>query len=282
MRILASLFLMLMSLGLQAGPRSPQPSSILYDIATRRVIHDVNANHLVSIASMTKIATVLTVLKAEQNMDEMVTVVGREGSRRIRPGMRLSRRDLIELTLISSDNLAARTLIEAYPSGGVSGIMAMNAIAEELEAYDTTFVEPTGLMAGNRSTMADMIKITMEAAKYPIFREMANKESAAVQAEQLGKARKIIRALIKGNNTNPFVHEPGNFEILVAKTGLTSAAGWCLTMMINYNGKDYVLITAGNRDKQSRKRMADYLIALVTDDQYRIHIKANDRLEGGH
>lgn len=282
MRKILLLALLVAATGLQAANKTPQPSSILYDVDAKRVIHDVNANHLISIASMTKIMTVLAVLKAEQSLDEMITVVGKEGSRRIRPGMRLSRRDLIELTLISSDNLAARTLIENYPSGGVSGIMAMNAIAEELEANDTTFVEPTGLMSGNRSTMADMIKITMAASKYPIFHEMANKETASVHAEQLNRTQKVMRWLVKGNNTNPFVHEPGNFQILVAKTGLTNAAGWCLTMMINYNGRPYVLITAGNRDRQSRKRMADYLIALATKDQYQLRIKADDRQEGGH
>lgn len=261
--------------------KQPQPSSILYDVTAQKVIHDINANHLVSIASMTKIMTVLAVLKAEQNMDEMLVVQGREGSRRIRAGMRMTRRDLIELTLVSSDNLAARTLIETYPNGGVSGIMAMNVIAEELGADDTTFIEPTGLMAGNRSTMADMIKITAEAAKYPIFREMANKTTASVQAEQVGRARRIMRGLITGNNTNPFAHESSDFQILVAKTGLTSAAGWCLTMMIIYDQRTYILVTAGNRDRQSRKRMADYLIALSTNNRYQLAIKNDDPGQGG-
>jgi len=104
-----------LSLAYGASPRKPvqpQPSSYLIEVESGRVLHATNETESISIASMTKIMTVLAVVEAKQDMSEMLTVVGREGSSRIRRGMQLSRRDLIELTLLSSDNLASRTLIE--------------------------------------------------------------------------------------------------------------------------------------------------------------------------
>ncbi len=253
----------------------PTPTAILYDVKSNKVLYDVNANFKISIASMTKILTVLTILKANQDLNEVITVKGREGSSRIRPGMRMTRIDIIELTLVSSDNLAARTLMEHYPGGYERGIEAANKLAQDLEATDTRIVEPTGLSAENQSTVMDLIRLTIESSKYELFTRFANRERSEIQAEQVSKAKRFYQ-WVRGNNTNPFVHEPGQIQILSAKTGLTSAAGWCLTMMFSYNGNRYVLVTAGNRNRVDRKRVADMLIERVTNYQYRVKIADTD------
>lgn len=270
-----------LNLAYAAPPRqpAPQPSAMLIEVESGRVLHATNEQSTISIASMTKVMTVLAIMEARQDLDEVLTVTGRESSSRIRRGMRLSRRDLIELTLVSSDNLAARTLIEHYPESGVAGIVSMNHIAERIGAHASSFVEPTGLLAGNKSTAQDLVLITQAAAQWPIFTEMANREKSSIKIEKASRARKIIQ-WIRGNNTNPFAHEPVDYEIIVAKTGLTRAAGWCLTMMFKYKQKTYVMVTAGNRDKFARKRVADYLIALVTDDRYRVRLTESG-YEGG-
>lgn len=257
----------------------PTPTAMLYDVNSGRVLYEINANFTISIASMTKILTVLTVLRANQDLNEVIVVKGREGSPRIRSGMRMTRIDLVELTLVSSDNLAARTLMEHYPGGYNQGIEAANKMSQDLGATDTRIVEPTGLLADNRSTVMDLVKLTIEASKHELFTRFANRERSEIQAEQVSKAKRIYQ-WIRGNNTNPFVHEPGQIQILSAKTGLTSAAGWCLTMMFSYNGSKYVMVTAGNRTKQDRKKVADMLIEKITNYEYRIKITDPDyRLE---
>ncbi len=274
--LILSLLLAILSTAYAAPKRvAPVPTAILYDLTAKRVLYEQNSQALISIASMTKILTVLAVLKAEQNLNEVLKVTGREGSPRIRSGMLMTRIDLIELTLVSSDNLAARTLIEHHPNGYASGILAMNRIAEELGAKNTNIQEPTGLSADNKSTAEDLVKITQESGKYELFTRFANRERSEIQAEQVSKAKRFFY-WIRGNNTNPFVHEPGQIQILSAKTGLTSAAGWCLTMMFSYNGNRYVLVTAGNRNRVDRKRVADMLIERVTNYQYRVKIADTD------
>ena len=254
---------------------TPTPSSILVEVDSGRVLHSTRPNEPVSIASMTKLMTVLAVIESYQDLDEMLTVTGRERSSRIRRGWKISRQDLIELTLVNSDNLAARTLLTNYPGGLDAGITAMNLIADRIGARDSTFVGPSGLLDGNRSTVSDIVKITVEASRHKIFTDMANKERSDIRAERRVSRTKKIMQWVKGNNTNPFSHEENDFSIIAAKTGLTSAAGWCLTMMIKYQGKTYALVTTGNSNKEARRRMADYLISLATDQRYQVNIGEN-------
>lgn len=253
----------------------PTPSSILVEVESGKVLHSNRANSPVSIASMTKLMTVLAVIEASQDLAETLTVTGRERSSRIRPGWKISRQDLIELTLVNSDNLAARTLLANYPGGAAAGLEAMNRIADRLGARDTTYVGPSGLLDGNKSTVSDIVKITTEAARHKIFTDMANKERSDIRAERRVSRTKKIMQWIQGNNTNPFTHQDTDFKIIAAKTGLTTAAGWCLTMMIQHQSRTYVLVTTGNRNKEERKRMADFLIALATDQRYQVNIGEN-------
>jgi len=248
-----------------------EPSSILFDVDSQTSLVEHNALNIISIASMTKMITVLTVLESRQDLSETITVIGREGSPRIRPGMRLARRDVIELALVASDNLAARTLMENFTGGYTNGIRSMNAFVQGIGAVSTTLVEPTVLVSDNVSTMQDMVKVAQAAAKYSLFGLLANKPMVQVSAEQTNKTKRTLRQ-ITGVSTNPFVLAPVNFEMLAAKTGFTNAAGWCIIMLVSHNNHRYVLVTAGNATKQARKMQADKLIQQLTNQQLPIKV----------
>ena len=271
------LVMLVLSTGVMAQTKSKptkirvEPSSILYDVGTGRTLHEHNATNTISIASITKMITVLTVFEANQNLNETVRVIGREGSARIRVGMILSRADLIELAMVASDNLAARTLMEHYPGGYARGIEAMNALSYRLGATHTSVIEPTGLFAANTSTAEDLVKITQAASQHAIFARFANQKTAEVRVERVGKTRQVFQ-WVTGRTTNPFVNEPVKFEMLAFKTGFTTAAGWCLTMLVSYNNRQYILVTVGNPSKQARKIQADRLIQQITNQQYRLDI----------
>ena len=247
-----------------ASAKLVQPSSILFDVDSQTSLIEHNASGVISIASMTKMITVLAVLESRQDLTETITVTGREGSPRIRSGMRLTRLDVIKLALVASDNLAARTLIENFTGGYQAGINSMNAFVHSIGATSTTLVEPTGLLAANTSTAEDMVKVAQAAAKYSLFTQLANQPLAQVNVEQINKTKHILRQ-VTGVSTNPFVLAPVNFKMLAVKTGFTNAAGWCITMLVSYNNHRYVLVTAGNATKQARKMQADKLIQQITN-----------------
>jgi D-alanyl-D-alanine carboxypeptidase len=41
-------------------------------------------------------------------------------------------------------------------------------------------------------------------------------------------------------------------SVLVSKTGLTSAAGWCVSMVVEQNRQQYIVIVLGSKNKKER------------------------------
>ena len=89
-----------------------------------RVIESVNAAQQRSIASITKLMTVIVVLDAQQNLDEVLR-------------NKLTRRQLISLAIVKSDNNAAKVLCEKYPTGLNGCVEAMNHKAQTLGMTNT-------------------------------------------------------------------------------------------------------------------------------------------------
>ena len=79
------------------------------------------------IASVTKLMTAMVVLDAQQSLDESLTSTWAtstllKGSHsRLRMGSELSRREMLRLALMSSENRAASCLARHYP-GGTRGV----------------------------------------------------------------------------------------------------------------------------------------------------------------
>ena len=74
----------------------------------------------------------------------------------LRAGERITLGDLLHLTLVASDNGAARALARASDGGSVAFIERMNAMAARLGLTNTHYVDPSGLDARNVSTAYDI------------------------------------------------------------------------------------------------------------------------------
>ena len=199
-----------------------------------------------SIASISKLMTVYTVLKHNQNFDEVITVTHKPiNHTRLNRGMQLTRGDLVKLALVYSDNLAALTLAQNGPYGYLDFIDQMNRNAKELGMTDTVFYEPTGLDAGNSSTLRDIALMTKAASNYQIFRDAAKLPNLTVYAT---KGKKTVP--IKVRSTSTMFGKEG---VITIKTGFTNAAGFCITMLVNSENKLYNLVILGARSSNERK-----------------------------
>ncbi len=78
---------------------------------------------------------------------------------RVRVGSQISRRDMLLLALMSSENRAAASLAQNYPGGKNAFVKAMNAKAHALGMKNTRYVEPTGLSLHNVSTARDVERL---------------------------------------------------------------------------------------------------------------------------
>lgn len=258
----ASAFILLLCSTLVWGQPRKQAEPVsyaLFNLDTNEQIISVNEDNVRPIASMTKLMSALVILQHNLDLDELVTVTGPERSTKIRRGMRMKRGELLELSLVSSDNLAARTLAETFPGGYREFIEQMNITAQNLGMTNTTYSDATGLLATNTSNVQDLYRLVTVLPPWEIFTHAANKINTVATAIVASK-RGAQEIRIAGNNTNNFV---GRLDIIAAKTGYTTRAGRCLTMMFTQNGNRYFLVVMGAQNPQHRTRIVNQLLDTI-------------------
>jgi D-alanyl-D-alanine carboxypeptidase len=196
------------------------------------ILEGAHTTDVRSIASISKLMTVMVVLDSGQSLSEIIPVklYGKEHDRQT----------LIDLAIVKSDNRAAKTLCEYYPGGFSACISAMNRKTFELEMVNTKFADPTGLTVMNISTAEDLIKLVMSASTYPEIVEASNKPSVKVSA----KKNKLVF-----HNTNPTV---GLRSFLVSKTGFINRSGGCIVMMLNTINGIRTVVLLGSKNTKTR------------------------------
>lgn len=205
---------------------------------TGAVLYSKNADDTLPIASITKLMTAMVVLDAGQSMDQLLALTDADRDRlrgtgsRLPIGTRLSRRDLLRLALMSSENRAASALLRNYPGGTAAGVAAMNRKAQALGMTHSRFVEATGLSGDNRSTPADLVRLVGAASRYDTIRSFSTTPKYTVQ---------VGRYPVEYRNTNPLVRNPA-WDIGVTKTGYLREAGRCLVMHANVTGVPVVMV----------------------------------------
>ncbi|MCB1887209.1 MAG: D-alanyl-D-alanine endopeptidase [Rhodocyclaceae bacterium] len=221
---------------------------LLADQATGQVLLERNADEVVPIASITKLMTAMVVLDASQGLSDVLRVARDDvdtlrGSRsRLPVGARLSREDMLQLALMSSENRAASALARYYPGGTAGFIEAMNVKARLLGLEDTRFVEPTGLSARNVSSARDLARLVSAAARYPLIRAFSTAESYEVNIN--GRSRRF-------GNTNGLVKSP-DWRIGVSKTGYIREAGRCLVMQAWIMDRPMIVVLLDSFGKYTR------------------------------
>jgi D-alanyl-D-alanine endopeptidase (penicillin-binding protein 7) len=228
----------------------------IWDIDAKKILADKNVDSIRSMASITKLMTVLVALEQNLPHDELLTVTGTEHSYYIHRGMKISRGELVNITLVSSDNLAARTLAENSRHGYTDFIALMNVRALSLGMTDTRYEDATGLSAGNVSTVYDIRTLIEVTQRYQVYKQAAMSPVVSVTAIVKNKVKNIT-----ARNTNVFA---GKLDIIGAKTGFTNAAGRCLTMMFTKNNHTYILVVLGATSPEQRQRMVNKLIDTIT------------------
>lgn len=203
-------------------------SALVVDQQSNKVLFASNPDVVVPIASITKLMTVMVVLDARQPLNEVIPVAIEHTPElkgvysRVRVGSRVSRRDMLLMTLMSSENRAAASLAHSYPGGYGAFIKAMNARARALGMTKTRYVEPTGLSIYNVSTARDLTRLLAATRQYPLMSELSTSDEKTI-------AFRNPSYTLGFRNTNPLVRNE-SWNISLTKTGFTNQAGHCLAM----------------------------------------------------
>jgi D-alanyl-D-alanine endopeptidase (penicillin-binding protein 7) len=208
---------------------------------TGNIIKSQNTREVRSIASISKLMTVMVVMDANQNLDEHIG--------------KYTRREHIQLALVKSDNASAALLCEKYPKGKDACVQAMNFKARTLFMPNTHFVEATGLSVFNVSTADELINLVQESTKYPIIVEAGHTSTAKIRVK---KKWFVFR------NTNPLIGYRQN--IIVSKTGYIRASGGCLVMMVDTEVGKRILVLLGSKNTKTRIPEAEIIMRQALEE----------------
>ena len=237
-----------------AKTKAEQSTYVLWNLDDGSIVEQHNGNLQRPMASITKLMTALVVVNSGIPLDRIVSVSKSttERSNRIRQGQQISRYHLLMLTLVNSDNLAARTLAETSDVDYATFIDRMNWTAGHLGMNSTVYVDSTGIRSDNVSSPEDLRLLIRTVANYEVFRTAA--QMPATTRTVVHNKKSIT---VSDSNTNWLV---GRMEILAAKTGTTMAAGRCLVMSFVQNGHNYALIVLGARGAQERQILVQQML----------------------
>ena len=199
--------------------------AILVDAVTGKVLWQRNAEAPRAIASTTKMLTAILLLE-RGHLDDIVTAPNGvqylpDSSLHLRPGEKLTLRDLLYAMLLRSANDTAVTGA-VYLDGSVPAFAKdMNAKAKEIGATHSHFVTPNGLPApGHYSTAGDLAIIAEYAVNnLPMFNTIVK-----TQAYKVHRSMDTRDVWVKNTSTTFLRKFPGADGI---KTGYIHQAGHC-------------------------------------------------------
>ncbi|MDA7086749.1 D-alanyl-D-alanine endopeptidase [Pseudomonas sp. SA3-5] len=215
-------------------------SALLVDLQSNQVLYSSNPDVVVPIASVTKLMTAMVALDARLPLEQVLPITIRDTQEmkgvfsRVRVGSEISRRDMLLLALMSSENRAAASLAHHYPGGHAAFVAAMNAKAKALGMRNTRYVEPTGLSEHNVSTATDLVLLLKASQQYPLLGQLST------TPEQTVRFRKPNYTL-GFRNTNALVRKAG-WSVQLTKTGFTDEAGHCLVMRTVMNKRPVAFV----------------------------------------
>jgi serine-type D-Ala-D-Ala endopeptidase (penicillin-binding protein 7) len=223
-------------------------AAIIYNPETNEVLWESNSQDERSIASITKVMTAAVVFERNPDLTREVAIersdVSRANHTYLRAGERVTLDDLLHLTLVASDNAAARALARTSPLGASAFIDRMNEKALELGLEHTSYADPSGLNAENVSSAYDMARLIAFAASDERLASIMRKQHHTVLTS---------RRLLNINNTNQLVGKEG-VDVRGGKTGFISKAGYCLATLLRLpqSGQQVAVVVLGARSSAGR------------------------------
>ena len=222
-------------------------AAILLDPTTGQVLWSENAQEKRSIASITKVMTAIVFLEDQPDLSRVVTVERGDtyaaSTTYLRANDQITLDNLLHLTLIASDNAAARALARLSHGGTASFVDRMNSKAAELGLESMSFTDPSGLRPENVSTAYDLSRLITYASSderiAPIMRTAEYKVNTN-------------RRTISIHNTNRLVMD-GDVTVMAGKTGFISKAGHCLATLLRMpGGNDVAVVVLGASSNPGR------------------------------
>jgi len=237
-------------------------AALVQDLNTGEILFERQSHEVLPIASITKLMMALVLVESGVDLDQKISITEQDlrATMRVRSRLQknsvLTRREMLRLALMSSENRAASALARTHPKGMAGFIDAMNARALALGMKDSRFLDASGLDDGNVSTTHDLVKLVTAAEPFPLIREFSTWKSQSVRLRK--------RSLAYANSNNLISDDA--WEIALQKTGTTSKAGRCLVLLTTIAQRPVVMVLLHSEGHFGRANDARYLRAWIEDN----------------
>ncbi len=238
--------------------------ALVADADSLEVLYAKNPHVVLPIASLTKVMTVVVTLEAGLDLDELITITAddidyyKNTRSRLKPGTQFTRRELIHLALMASENRAASALGRSYPGGMAACVAQMNRRAKALQMANTNFAETTGLSVDNKSSANDLARMVLHAQQFQLIRQFSTDPQFSVSTD---------RGELNFRNTNRLIKQK-DWDIQVQKTGFINEAGRCLVMQAKVGGRNLVIVLLDALGSQARFADAERIREFVTGQSF--------------
>jgi D-alanyl-D-alanine endopeptidase (penicillin-binding protein 7) len=238
-------------------PHVRAAAAIIYDPQTGEVLWEENMHDRRSIASLTKLMTAVTFLADTPDLSQRVLVTRADvrgaSVTYLRAGERVTHGDLLHLTLIASDNAAARVLARTSEGGSAAFVARMNTMATSLGLTNSHYADPSGLDARNVSSAYDVSQLIAYAA--------TDDRLASIMRTPTFEARTNQRS-IKVKSTNKLLGS--EVDVVGGKTGFIRKAGYCLATLVQIpQGPQVAVVVLGAANSNLRFWEARHLFNWV-------------------
>ncbi|HEY3484265.1 MAG TPA: serine hydrolase [Ilumatobacteraceae bacterium] len=214
----------------------------VYDLNSNRWLGEHAVDEQRPIASLIKLLTALVVLQTG-DLDRVVTVpemqlADDESRIWLYPGQQLTRRELFDAMLVASANDAAIALAIDNAGSVDAFVQRMNGAAATAGLTATRAGSPVGLdSAGGVSSARDLATLTALLWQSPEFRAAVSKPAIEMFGQSFPNTNDLLATYPGANGV---------------KTGSTTAAGRCLVVSAERDGRTIVAVALGSPTDEAR------------------------------
>ena len=223
-------------------PNLHYSKSIIYDLTADNTLFELNASEKTSIASLTKILTVITALDYIDDLNtkitytkEMQKLVNEDTSKAgLKVGDIITYKDLLYASILPSGADATIMLALAISPSLDDFVNLMNKKAISISMTNSHFTNVIGLDDTNHySTAKDILTLLKYALNNPIFQKIYTTKEYT-----LTNNLKVTTTLNHYNNANLDLS-----SIIGSKTGYTNKAGLCISALFTSHNHTILIIT---------------------------------------
>lgn len=237
---------------------SSAQSALIGDMASGRILYNVDAYSRRSPASLTKIMTLLLAVEAVEagtvSLDDMVTAssecktgLGNDSSTAyIDRGETMSMKDLLYCAALASANEACNIIAE-HVAGSISAFVErMNARAAGLGCSGTHFVNIHGMPDSEHYTTAhDLFLIAREGMRHALFAQLVGTREYKTSATNDSEPRSLESSNALINSDSPYSDKYFYTGAVGIKTGYTETAGYCLVSAVQRENATVITVVLG-------------------------------------